>query len=73
MGILKELGEIFKRGIISDSGLKTFLHESGISPKPDYQKQISENTRYILNMVNKNKETLEDLSRKLREITKNLE
>ncbi len=69
MSILKRLGEMFKVGFFSDSGLKKFLHDSGINPERDYHKEIAENTKLLQEENEKMAKELEKLRKALKKLS----
>lgn len=68
MSILKELREMFKIGFLSDSAVKKFLHESGISPEREYQKEIAENTSKLRLETEESVEEMKKLRKALEQL-----
>ena len=72
MSILKKLREMLKIGFLSDSGLKKFIHESGINPDRDYAREIAENTKLLAIETEKQAEEMEKLRKALAKLSESI-
>ncbi len=68
MSILKEFGELFKVGFMSDSAVKKFAEGSGIAPAKDYQKETAQNTSKLLEESKKTEVAVGELSKAIAEL-----
>ncbi len=53
MGILKEIGECLNQCFVNDSFIGAFLDKSGIHKKSDYQKEMAEHLKKLVELKEK--------------------